>query len=105
MAGKSTFSAHSEQLALSPDVKLKFRRRDCTTCGKETIHRGWQCAHCGGMSKILTPNGDVARMEEKKSLAFYSARTQRRQKAVLNAKQEYWRKQAEESRKKFEGGK
>lgn len=92
---------HAESLAVAADCKRKFYRIECETCKTETLFHGWKCTVCGALKVRQLPDGSFAP-------GWSVQRIQKRKKLYQQGRRDRsaaFKQQAEESRKKFEGGK
>lgn len=81
-----------------------LQARPCTKCGTDTPHRGGNCLKCGEVQKSLAPGDPLYKVARGKAKTFSG---RQRVMASIRAKitrdkREALKRQAEESRKKFE---
>lgn len=79
----------------------------CEKCGKETPHRKAQCIYCGSVS-VNPQAAAFSRLKEKRAAKSYGQRIidgARVRGAVQWEKRQFFKRAAEESRKKWEGTK
>jgi hypothetical protein len=76
--------------------KAKFYRTRCDPCNAETIFRNHKCASCGAAKRSIYVPANKAQSFIKKMKVRYAISARNKDKAV------YYKRMAEESRKKFE---
>jgi hypothetical protein len=98
------YAWRAESASMIPDVKLKFRRAHCATCGGEKIFRGIKCTSCG---YFLRDENNRVLLHKDLDVGNYGTNLHKKNftKSITNERVAYYQRKAEESRKKFEGSK
>ena len=76
----------------------------CEPCGKETPFQNQQCLYCGAVLSIPLIDAAREKKDARKAMSYFDRVTagaiKGRQKSI--ARRDYWKRMAEESRKKWE---